>query len=109
MISVKSNEGQVYEAAKHSGVFGLMKLTESDTQRISVNYSVFLPNGGAELSASPKERVYYVVSGKMKLTGDGNDHVLDTGDLIYIAPGEQREVELLGNKAVESLVFIVTP
>lgn len=109
MISVKSNEGQVYEAAKHSGVFGLMKLTEADTQRISVNYSVFLPNGGAELSASPKERVYYVVEGKMKLTGDGKEHVLDTGDLIYIAPGEQREVELLGNKAVESLVFIVTP
>lgn len=109
MITVKAADGQVYEAARHSGVFGLQKLTEADTQRISVNYSVFLPNGGAELSSSPKERVYYIVSGSMKLTGDGREHVLEAGDMIYIAPGEEREVALLGNKACESLVFIVTP
>jgi len=109
MITVKADEGQVYEAAKHSGVFGLQKLTEADTQRISVNYSVFLPNGGAEMSSSPKERVYYIVSGCMKLTGDGKEHMLKAGDMIYIAPGEQREVTLVGNKACESLVFIVTP
>lgn len=109
MISVKSNEGRVYEAAKHTGVFGLQKLTEESTERISVNYSVFLPNGGAELSSSPKERVYYVVDGQMKLTGDGKEHFLAAGDMVYIAPGEEREVTLLGNKACESLVFIVTP
>ena len=109
MITVKADEGKVYQAAKHSGVFGLQKLTEDETQRISVNYSVFLPDGGAELSSSPKERVYYIVSGKMKLTGDGKEHVLEEGDMIYIAPGEERQVVLLGTKACESLVFIVTP
>ncbi len=109
MISIKADEGQSYEAARHSGVFGLQKITEADTQRIAVNYSVFLPNGGAELSSSSKERIYYIVSGCMKLTGDGKEHVLEAGDMIYIAPGEEREITLVGNKAVESLVVIVTP
>lgn len=109
MISVKSNEGQIYEAARHSGVFGLQKLTESDTLRTSVNYSVFLPDGGAELCSSQKERVYYIVSGSMKLTGDGKEHILEAGDMIYIAPGEEREITILGSKPVESLVVIVTP
>jgi len=109
MISVKVDEGQVYEAAKHSGVYGVQKITEANTERITVNYSVFLPNGGAEMSSSPKERVYYVVSGCMKLTGDGKEHVLNAGDMVYIAPGEQRDIEIVGSKACESLVFIVTP
>ncbi len=109
MITVKADQGQIYDAPKHSGVFGLQKITEADTERVTVNYSIFLPDGGAELCSSPKERIYYIVSGSMKVTGDSEEHILETGDMIYIAPGEKREVTLLGHKACESLVFIVTP
>jgi len=45
------------------------------------------PDGGAEMSPSPKERVYYVVKGSITVNGkDGETHLLDPGDLIYIAP-----------------------
>ncbi len=108
MIKVSECEGNPYDAARHFGVFGVQKLTENESQRTSINYSVFLPNGGAELSASPKERVYYIVSGRMKVSNHSEEHLLEAGDMIYIAPGEERQVAILDNKPCESLVMIVT-
>lgn len=109
MISVKDTEGVEYEAFKHFGVYGLQKIAEGQSKRTMVCYSYFQPNGGAELSASPKERLYYVVKGSITVAGGGEKHVLDAGDLIYIAPGEEREVVVNGGKQSEVLVFIITP
>ena len=110
MISVKDAKGTVYEAAKHSEVFGLQKVTEADTKRTTVCYSYFQPNGGAEMSSSPKERVYYVVKGSITVNGPGDEsHLLNEGDLIYIAPGEERDMVINNGKPAEVLVFIVTP
>ena len=110
MISVKDAKGNPYDAAKHWGVFGLMKLTEEQSQRITVNYSYFQPNGGAEMSSSPKERVYYVVNGSITVNGKGDEsHVLNKGDMIYIAPGEERDMAINDGKPAEVLVIIVTP
>jgi len=110
MISVKDAQGVVYDAAKHSEVYGLQKITEAQSKRTTVCYSYFQPNGGAEMTASPKERVYYVVKGSITVNGkDGETHVLDPGDLIYIAPGEERDMVINGGKPAEVLVFIVTP
>ena len=109
MISVKDAEGKQYEAAKHSEVYGLQKITEAQSKRTTVCYSYFQPNGGAELSSSPKERVYYVVKGSITVCGPGEKHVLGEGDLIYIAPGEERDMVINDGKPAEVLVFIVTP
>lgn len=110
MISVKDAQGTVYEAAKHSEVYGLQKITETDSKRTTVCYSYFQPNGGAEMSSSPKERVYYVVKGSITVCGKGDEkHVLDEGDCIYIAPGEERDMVINNGKPAEVLVFIVTP
>ena len=109
MISVKDAQGTQYEAAKHSEVFGLQKVTEAQTQRTTVCYSYFQPNGGAEMSASPKERVYYVVKGSITVNGPDETHVLNKGDMIYIAPGEERDMVINDGKPAEVLVFIVTP
>ena len=109
MISVKDAEGTPYTAAKHSEVYGLQKFTEADTARTTVCYSYFLPNGGAEMSSSPKERVYYVVRGSITVNGPDEKHVLAAGDCIYIAPGEERDMEINNGKPAEVLVFIVSP
>ncbi len=110
MISVKDARGATYDAAKHFGVYGLQKITEAQSMRTTVCYSYFQPDGGAEMSPSPKERVYYVVKGSITVNGkDGESHVLDPGDLIYIAPGEERDMTVNGGKPAEVLVFIVTP
>jgi quercetin dioxygenase-like cupin family protein len=109
MISVKDAQGTPYDAAKHSEVYGLQKFTENDSKRTTVCYSYFQPNGGAEMSSSPKERVYYVVKGSVTVSGPGEKHVLNEGDCVYIAPGEERDMVINNGKPAEVLVFIVTP
>ena len=109
MISVKDAEGTPYDAAKHSEVYGLQKFTEADTKRTTVCYSYFQPNGGAEFSSSPKERVYYVVKGSITVCGPEEKHVLNQGDCVYIAPGEERDMVINNGKPAEVLVFIITP
>lgn len=109
MISLKDGEGIPYEAAKHFGVYSIKKITEEQSKRITVCYSYFQPNGGAEMSSSDKERVYYVVRGSITVNGKGEEHVLNPGDVIYIAPGEQRDMVINGGKSAELLVIIVTP
>ena len=109
MISVKDAQGTTYEAAKHWEVYGLQKITEAQSKRTTVCYSYFQPNGGAEMSSSPKERVYYVVKGSITVRGKDEEHVLNEGDLIYIAPGEERDMVINNGKPAEVLVFIVTP
>lgn len=111
MISVKDAKGTPYDAPKHFEVFGLQKLTEEQSKRITVCYSYFQPNGGAEMSASPKERVYYIVKGSITVNGNNGSeaHVLNAGDMIYIAPGEERDMIINDGKPAEVLVFMVTP
>lgn len=109
MISVKDAGGTPYDAAKHFGVYGVQKFTEADTRRTTVCYSYFQPNGGAEMSSSPKERVYYVVKGSITVNGPDENHVLNEGDCIYIAPGEERDMAINNGKPAEVLVFIITP
>ena len=109
MICVKDAKGTPYDAAKHFGVYGLIKLGQGQSKRIVVNYSYFQPNGGAEMSSSDKERVYYVAKGSITVNGKGESHVLNEGDLLYIGPDEQRDVVINNGKPAELLVFIVTP
>jgi glyoxylate utilization-related uncharacterized protein len=109
MISVKDAQGVPYEAPKHHEVYGLQKVTEALTKRTTVCYSYFQPNGGADMSPSPKERVYYVVKGSITVNGPGEQHVLNEGDMIYIAPGEERDMVINNGKPAEVLVLIVTP
>ena len=109
MISVKDAKGTQYDAAKHSEVYSLQKITEAQSKRTTVCYSYFQPNGGAEMSSSPKERVYYVVKGSITVCGPDEEHLLNEGDLIYIAPGEERDMIINNGKPAEVLVFIVTP
>ena len=110
MISVQDAKGTPYEAARHSGVYGLQKLTEADSKRITVCYSYFQPDGGAEMCPSPKERVYYVTKGSITVNGKaGESHVIDEGGMVYIAPGEERDMVINNGKPAEVLVFIVTP
>lgn len=110
MISVKDAEGTPYEAAKHFEVYGLQKITEADSKRITVCYSYFQPNGGAEMSSSPKERVYYVVKGSITVRGKSDEkHVLEEGGCIYIAPGEERDMVINNGKpaSVSMLSFLI--
>ena len=108
MINVKSAEGVPYDAPGHYGCFGLMKFTKEHTKRTIINYSYFHPNGGIEMSAAaPVERVYCVIKGSITAKGkNGGVHIVNAGDMIYIAPGEEREVTVNDGNPAEILVVV---
>jgi quercetin dioxygenase-like cupin family protein len=108
MKLVQHGEGAAYQAKGHFSCYPMNKLVvEKDTRRLTVGMSHFLPGGGAEMSSSPKERAYYVLSGSIKINGKSNEFVLRPGDLIYIGPGEERAFTVLGNEPATILVTIV--
>jgi quercetin dioxygenase-like cupin family protein len=63
---VKASEGTPHDAKKHFNMWGVRKIgVEEGTKRLNISPSHFPPNGGAEMSSSDKERVYYVLSGSI--------------------------------------------
>ncbi|NMA91908.1 MAG: cupin domain-containing protein [Firmicutes bacterium] len=110
MKTVKANKGTPYEAKRHFHMWGLKKVDrETAASRLTVSISHFLPNGGAEMSSSAKERVYYLLSGALTVAGPEEEHLLEEGDLLYIAPGEERAIKVRGVNPATVLVIIVEP
>lgn len=108
MRVVKKEGGTPYEAKGHMGCWAVRKIESTkESRRLTVSLSHFLPQGGAEMSSSPKERAYFILSGSMLVKSKTEDHRLSQGDLIYIAPGEEREIQVVGTEPVTSLVIIV--
>ncbi|MCJ7654405.1 MAG: cupin domain-containing protein, partial [Dehalococcoidia bacterium] len=96
-----------YEAPKHFNVWSARKLGDKDAQHISVSLSHFLPNGGVEMSGSPTEKMYYIVSGSMVVKTRTEESTLEAGDIVYFAPGEEREIRVAGSDVCTILVCIV--
>jgi glyoxylate utilization-related uncharacterized protein len=107
MKTIKAADGASYDAAKHFNVTAVKKLEPSISLRTTVAVATFQPNGGAEMSSSEAERVYYVIDGSITVKGNSESHTLSRGDLIYIAPGETREIAINGGKPATTLVIIV--
>jgi len=61
------------------------------------------------MSASPTEKIYYIVKGSITFNGKNERHVLNKCDLIFIGADEQREMFINNGKPAEVLVFIITP
>jgi quercetin dioxygenase-like cupin family protein len=107
---IKAGDGTVYDAPNHFGMWGIRKFGPPEGARaINVSISEFLPSGGATMSASDKERLYVVLRGSITVKGGNADaHSVDEGDMIYIAPGEKREVVVNGTCAARVLVIVAS-
>lgn len=109
MKIVRKKEGSPYEAKGHFGYWSIQKLdAKTDTQHgLGIAVSHFLPQGGAEMSSSPRERAYFVLSGSVVVKGNTEEYLLEPGDLIYIAAGEEREIQVTGIEPATLFVIIV--
>ncbi len=75
-----------------------------------IGLSHFLPGGGAQMDASPLEKLYVVLSGEITIElGDGTKHVLRTLDSCYLAGNEKRAVRNDGNSVATMLVAMPHP
>jgi len=110
MKLIKKDQGQPPKPAKqHFGQSGITKVSQEDgSQRLHVSVSHFLPGGGAEMYASPTERVYYGISGSLIVRGKAEDeYLIGPGDVLYIPPGEERSIDTVGTEPATMLVIIV--
>ena len=109
MKVIKFNEGSVHEAANHVGCWSYAKCGVGNTTlKTNVSISEFLPGGGALMTASTKERVYFLLRGSMDVYAeDGTVYTLNQPeDILYIPPNEKREIKVTGNVAARMLVII---
>lgn len=94
MKKIEVNEANSYEAAGHFGctTHRLHGNEESGASKYSVGWSVFLPGGGAEFSASPTEKVYMVLEGEITIKSETETFVLKKTDSIFIGANEGRAI-----------------
>lgn len=99
-----------YEAPKHHGMAALRLHGggQTNTERVVVGLSHFLPGGGADESSSKAERVYVVLEGQITVTTEDGPVLLGPLDSCLILAGETRSVKNATNLPASMLV-IATP
>lgn len=100
-----------YEAPKHHGMTALrlQGFDATDTDGFWVGLSHFLPGGGAEMDATPIEKVYVVIDGEVTVVTDDGEQTLGALDSCRLAPGEARAVENRTNRPASMLVVMPYP
>ncbi len=102
---------QPYDAPNHFDVRSLrLQGFEADgPTSFWVGLSHILPGGGAGPDASPLEKVYVVLAGRVRVSADGEEQVLEALDSVCIGPGVRRTVTNPGNEVATMLVVMPYP
>jgi quercetin dioxygenase-like cupin family protein len=111
MHITRFGEARRYDAPKHFEMrsLRLQGMDASPSQFAWVGVSHFLPQGGAEMDASPLEKIYVVLSGEITvLLGNGEKHILKPMDSCYIGGGEARAIRNESN-AVATILVVMPP
>lgn len=107
----KASEATPYEAPGHYDMRATRLHNPADVNdgKIVMGLSHFLPGGGATQNAIPVEFLYYVVSGEMTVTVEGDTFVLGAGDSIHAGPNTTKEIINNGKVTATMLVTILPP
>jgi mannose-6-phosphate isomerase-like protein (cupin superfamily) len=111
MHVTRFNAAKTYNPPKHPGAvaYRLQGMDTSPVQDFWVGVSHFLPGGGAELDATPTEKVYVVLSGKVTVEAGGQRVTLEAYDSCMIGKNEERRVVNESSLPASMLVVISTP
>lgn len=105
-------EARRYDAPKHFDMRAvrLQGFDASSAKFAWTGLSHFLPGGGAEMDASPLEKIYVVLAGEVTVElGDGSTEILAPMDSCFIPGGEARAVRNDGNAVATMLVVMPYP
>ena len=111
MLVKRFADARPYEAPNHFDVRSL-RLQGFETggpTKSWVGLSHFLPGGGAGPDASPLEKVYVVLAGRLTVTAAGEVVTLGPLDSCCIPSGEVREVKNSGNEVATIIVVMPYP
>lgn len=104
-------DAKAYHPPKHTDMraMRLQGFDVTDAKNFWVGLSHILPGGGAEMDATPLEKVYVVVSGEVTVITDKGTETLGPLDSCYLAPNEARAVENRTNLTATMLVVMPYP
>ena len=109
MKKVEIKDVKRYDAAGHFGMTAMRLHGKAETgaQKFWMGLSHFLPGGGAEMSSTPTDKVYFVLEGEVTVvTADKKEITLKPWDSIFIGPGEERAIVNKTNMPASMLVVI---
>lgn len=111
MKKVELKDVKPYAAAKHFNMTALRLQGKEETgaSKFWMGLSHFLPGGGAEMDATPTEKVYFVIEGEVTVKSKTETHVLKAYDSLFIGPNEEREIINETNMPATMLVVINYP
>ena len=111
MLVKNFHSAQPYEAPNHFDLrsLRLQGFEDGGPREFWVGLSHILPGGGAGPDASPLEKVYVVLAGRIRVTADGEERVLEALDSVCIGPNVQRKVINPGNEVATMLVVMPYP
>jgi quercetin dioxygenase-like cupin family protein len=111
MLIKRFADATSYEAPNHQGCTSLRLagFAETGPENFWVGCSHFLPGGGAGPDASPMEKVYVILSGKLTVRAGGEEEVAGPMDTVFIPGGEEREIRNEGNEVVTMIVAMPYP
>jgi quercetin dioxygenase-like cupin family protein len=111
MLVKRFADAKPYEAPNHFDVrsLRLQGFEPGGPTGSWVGLSHFLPGGGAGPDASPLEKTYVVLAGRLTVRVAGQEVTLGPLDSCCIAGGEVREVRNLSNDIATMIVVMPYP
>jgi len=112
MEITRFDDAKPYVAPKHYDMRSLrLQGFEASASKFAWSgLSHFLPGGGAEMDASPLEKIYVVLEGEITIElGDGTIETLKPMDSCFIPGDEARAVRNEGNSVATMLVVMPYP
>ncbi len=94
MKKVQVKDVKPYDAAGHFKMIAMRLHGKEETgaTKFWMGLSHFLPGGGAEMGATPTDKVYFVLEGEVTIVTPDTEITLKAWDSIFIGPGEQRAI-----------------
>lgn len=83
-----------YSAPEHHGMemVRLQGREATETRSVWVGQSVIQPGGGTSLKASPQEKIYLCLAGRVVISNGAREVTLAPMDSVQIAPDEPRQI-----------------
>jgi quercetin dioxygenase-like cupin family protein len=108
MKKVEIKDVKPYQAPGHFAMTAMRLHGKDETgaTKFWMGLSHFLPGGGAEMGATPTEKIYFVLEGEVTVVTPKEEITLKKSDSIFIGPGEERAIINKTNLPASMLVVI---
>lgn len=109
MIVVKKDQAPVFPAPPPSGkVTKIMMDPVIGSKYVAMGFTVYPVGEKGAPHAHTGEETIFILKGKARVTSGSEQQILESGDVVYLAPGEVHTLENAGNEELQ-FIWVYTP